>query len=152
MPNPALPFLGVHLTLTTDGGITLGPSAMLALAREDYHKWAWHTRDARDALGFAGTWRLLARFPRAGLRELACAVSRRADLAAAHKYCPELELSDLEQYSSGVRAQAVNRAGEMIHDFLIQRTTGTIHVCNAPSPAATSALPIAEAIVAQFEP
>ena len=150
VPDPALPFLGVHLTLTTDGGITLGPSAMLAFAREQYRAWAWHSPDALQALSFAGTWRLLARFPRAGLTEVLHATSRRAYLRAAQAYCPSLRLDDLAEKSCGIRAQAVSRAGEMIHDFLFHSTARSVHVLNAPSPAATAAFPIAEAIVQQM--
>ena len=151
VPDPALPFLGVHLTLTTDGGITLGPSAMLAFAREDYRAWAWQGRDAWQVLSFAGTWRLLSRFVGAGLREVQYATSRRAYLRAAQRYCPALELADLAEKSCGIRAQAVSRSGEMIHDFLFHTTPRSLHVLNAPSPAATSAFPIAEAIVAQMQ-
>jgi L-2-hydroxyglutarate oxidase len=137
--------------LTTDGGITLGPSAMLAFAREDYRAWAWQGRDAWQVLSFAGTWRLLSRFVRAGLREVQYAASRRAYLRAAQRYCPALELADLAEKSCGIRAQAVSRSGEMIHDFLFHTTPRSLHVLNAPSPAATSAFPIAEAIVAQMQ-
>ncbi|MBK6660924.1 MAG: L-2-hydroxyglutarate oxidase [Proteobacteria bacterium] len=151
VPDPALPFLGVHLTLTTDGGITLGPSAMLAFAREDYRAWAWQGRDAWQALGFPGTWRLLSRFARAGVSEILHAASRHAYLRAARRYCPSLVLSDLAEKSCGIRAQAVSRDGEMIHDFLFQTTARSVHVLNAPSPAATSAFPIAEAIVARLQ-
>lgn len=149
VPDPALPFLGVHLTLTTDGGITIGPTAMLAFAREVYAKWAWRTRDAWALARFPGTWRLLARFPRAGLTELMHAASRRAYLRAARRYCPALELSDLETHACGIRAQAVRRDGSMVHDFLLHETPRSVHVLNAPSPAATSAFPIAEAIAAR---
>lgn len=151
VPDPSLPFLGVHLTLTTDGGITLGPSAMLAFARERYDAWAWHRQDAWQTLRFPGTWRLLARFPRAGVTELLHAASRRAYLRAARRYCPTLVLDDLETRSCGIRAQAVSRDGEMIHDFLFHTTPRSVHVLNAPSPAATSAFPIAEAIVARMQ-
>lgn len=152
VPDPRLPFLGVHLTRTTAGGITLGPSAMLALAREDYRPWAYARRDALDALSFPGTWRLLARFPRAGLRELGCALSRRVYLAAARRYCPALEPADLDQFSCGIRAQAVRRNGELVHDFLLLSTARSLHVGNAPSPAATSAFPIADTIVERIGP
>lgn len=151
VPDPALPFLGVHLTLTTDGGITLGPSAMLAFAREDYRAWAWRGVDAWQALSFPGTWRLLSRFARAGVSEVLHAASRRAYLGAARRYCPALVLSDLAEKSCGIRAQAVSRDGEMIHDFLFETTARSVHVLNAPSPAATSAFPIAEAVIAQLQ-
>ena len=151
VPDPALPFLGVHLTLTTDGGITLGPSAMLAFARERYRAWAWQAGDAWEALRFPGTWRLLSRFPRAGLAEVMHALSRHAYLRAAQRYCPNLRLDDLAAKSCGIRAQAVSREGEMLHDFLFQTTPRSVHVLNAPSPAATSAFPIAQAIVEQLQ-
>ena len=151
VPDPALPFLGVHLTLTTDGGITPGPSAMLAFAREHYRAWAWHSRDAWEALRFPGTWRLLSRFPRAGAAEIMHALSRRAYLHAARRYCPNLQLEDLATKSCRIRAQAVSRTGEMLHDFLFQSTPRSVHVLNAPSPAATSAFPIAQAIVERLQ-
>lgn len=147
VPDPALPFLGIHLTRMIDGGITVGPSAMLALAREDYSKTAVNARDAFDAVRYPGLWRVLARYPRAGLTELGCALSRRLYLRAVQRYCPSLTLADLQPYKSGIRAQAVSADGKLIHDFLLRRTPRTLHVCNAPSPAATAALPIADEIV-----
>jgi L-2-hydroxyglutarate oxidase len=150
VPDPRLPFLGVHLTLTADGGITVGPTAMLALARERYARWAFDPADAFASLGNPGTWRLLARFPRAGLAEVAHAFSRRLYLREAQRYCPALTLADLADHACGIRAQAVTRAGEMVHDFLIEQTARSVHVLNAPSPAATSAFPIAAALVARI--
>ncbi len=150
VPDPRLPFLGVHLTLTTDGFITVGPTAMLAFARESYRKWAVNLRDLTAALSFGGTWRLLARFPRAGLAECLHAIDRRRYLQAAQRYCPALVLEDLSHHECGVRAQAVSRGGDMIYDFLIKHTPRSAHVCNAPSPAATAAFPIADAIVARI--
>lgn len=149
VPDPALPFLGVHLTLTTDGGITIGPTAMLAFAREAYRKWAWQGADALALARFPGTWRLLARYPRAGMSELLHALSRRAYLREARRYCPELTLADLGRHACGIRAQAVRRDGSMVHDFLLHETARSVHVLNAPSPAATSAFPIAEAVAAR---
>ncbi len=150
VPDPRLPFLGVHLTLTVDGSITVGPTAMLAFEREAYRRWALDVRDAREMFGFAGTWRMLARFPRAGLTELVHAASRKRYLNLVRKYCPALRLDDLRDHECGIRAQAVTRAGNMIHDFLLKRTPRSVHVCNAPSPAATSAFPIADTIVASL--
>ena len=147
VPDPSLPFLGVHLTVTTDGAITIGPTAMLAFARERYRKWAIEWRDCAELARFPGAWRLLGRYPRAGGIELLHAVSRQLYLQAARRYCPELELSDLARHECGIRAQAVARDGSMIHDFLIVETARSVHVCNAPSPAATAALPIAEMVV-----
>ena len=123
---------------------------MLAFEREAYRRWALDVRDAREMFGFAGTWRMLARFPRAGLTELVHAASRKRYLNLVRKYCPALRLDDLRDHECGIRAQAVTRAGNMIHDFLLKRTPRSVHVCNAPSPAATSAFPIADTIVASL--
>jgi L-2-hydroxyglutarate oxidase len=151
VPDPSLPFLGVHLTPTIDGGMTVGPSAMLALHREAYKKYAVSVSDLRDMAGYRGLWRLLMRYPQAGAREFVYAVSRRAYLGAVQKYCPALELSDLGDHQCGVRAQAVSPEGYLIHDFLIQRTARMTHVCNAPSPAATASLPIADFVIDGLE-
>lgn len=151
VPDRRLPFLGVHMTLTTDGYITVGPTAMLALARERYSKWAVNFRDMTDALAFGGTWRLLSQFPRAGVHELLNALFRKSYLKVARRYCPALEIEDLNDHECGVRAQAVTNQGAMVHDFLLERTARSVHVCNAPSPAATSAFPIADSIVESIE-
>ncbi len=150
VPDPRLPFLGVHLTPTVDGALTVGPTAMLAGARERYRKWAFEARDFRETLRWPGTWRVLARYPRAGAGECLHALSRRAYLQAARRYCPALELADLAQHRCGIRAQAVTRSGELVSDFLFARGTRSVHVLNAPSPAATSAFPIAAEIVAEL--
>lgn len=150
VPDPALPFLGIHLTRMIDGSVTLGPSAMLALAREDYRKAGCNWRDLREMAGYAGLWRLLARYPAAGLRELGCALSPQRYLDAARRYCPALRLEDLTPWPSGIRAQAVSPQGQLIHDFLLRQTARSLHVCNAPSPAATAALPIASEIVGRL--
>lgn len=150
VPDPALPFLGIHLTRMIDGSVTLGPSAMLALARETYSKTGFNWRDSRDMAGFPGLWRLLARYPAAGMRELGCALMPGRYLAAARRYCPALTREDLTPWPSGIRAQAVSRKGELIHDFLLRQTARSLHVCNAPSPAATAALPIAGEIVGRL--
>ena len=147
VPDPSLPFLGVHLTPTIDGGMTVGPSAMLAFDREAYKKIAVSFSDVGAMLCFPGLWRLLLRYPQAGISEFIHAVSRRAYLGAIRKYCPKLEMSDLVEHQCGVRAQAVTPNGELIHDFLIKRTSRTTHICNAPSPAATAALPIADFVI-----
>lgn len=150
VPDPSLPFLGVHLTRTIDGGITAGPNAVLALRREGYRKSDVSGRDLLDMATFPGFWRLLARYPRAAARELHHSVSRRAYLQALRRYCPELTLDDLQPHPPGVRAQAVQRDGTLVHDFLFVATARTLHVGNAPSPAATSAMPIAGHVVARL--
>jgi len=147
VPDPALPFLGVHLTPTMSGSMTVGPSAMLALHREGYSKTAVSWRDVASITGFPGAWRLFARYFKAGSIECLHALSKHAYLRAVQKYCPELGLDDLRGYACGVRAQAVSRNGHLINDFLIERTPRSVHVCNAPSPAATAAIPIADHII-----
>lgn len=149
VPDPALPFLGVHLTPMIGGYVTVGPNAVLSLAREGYSKAAFNGRDLADMLGFAGFWRTMAANLRPGLHEARMSLFRRSYLQACRRYCPALELEDLTPHRPGIRAQAVMRDGTLAHDFLIRRTARTIHVCNAPSPAATSAMPIAGHLVEQ---
>ncbi len=147
VPDPALPFLGVHLTPMIDGTITVGPNAVLALARENYARFSIDPRDALDALGFPGLWRMLAKHPGATLHELKGSIFKRAYLRAVRKYCPAVRLEDLAVYRSANRAQAVRRDGTLVDDFLIERIgNGITAILNAPSPAATSAMPIAARI------
>lgn len=147
IPDPELPFLGVHVTKTIDGRVTVGPNAVLGLAREDYRRFSFSARDARDVLAFRGFWAAIRPHLRSGLAELANSVFRSRYLQLCRKYCPMLELDDLEPHPTGIRAQAVWADGRMEHDFLILCSSRTVHVCNAPSPAATSALPISRRIV-----
>ena len=149
VPDPELPFLGIHLTRMVDGGISVGPSAMLALARERYERFGFSFEDTLDIARFPGSWALLARYRRAGWRELMCALNTRRYLREARRYCPGLELADLQPMPPGIRAQAVSRDGQLIHDFLLKQTARSLHVCNAPSPAATAAFPIAAELVAR---
>ena len=151
VPDPELPFLGIHLTRTIDGGITVGPNAVLALAREGYGKFSFDPRDVASCASFPGFWRVLAGNYRSALTEIANSVWRTGYLRACQKYCPGLTAADLAGYESGIRAQAVTRAGSLVHDFLFARTGRVLHVCNAPSPAATSALPIGEMIAAKLD-
>ncbi len=150
VPDPSLPFLGIHLTRTIDGGITVGPSAMLALARERYTSGAVAARDLFDAFRYPGTWRVLARYPGAGLKELGYALSPARKHPPVQGKCPALTHAELRPSQNGLRAQAVTPDGKLIHDFLLRRTPRTLHVCNAPSPAATAALPIADEVVARL--
>lgn len=146
VPDPALPFLGIHLTRMIGGYVTVGPNAVLSLAREGYSRLAASPRDMAAMARFPGLWRMLAANLRPGLTELRNSVFRRSYLRACQRYCPSLDLSDLLPHPPGIRAQAVMRDGTLVHDFLIRRSARTIHICNAPSPAATSALPIARHI------
>ncbi len=151
VPDPALPFLGVHLTPMIDGSITVGPSALQGWKREGYGRINISARDTWDMLTFPGFWRITAQHFGTGLRELRNAVFRSAYLREVQKYCPSLTLDDLEPYPVGVRAMAVGRNGQMIDDFLFLESERSLHVCNAPSPAATSAIPIGEHICERLE-
>ena len=130
VPNPELPFLGVHLTRRIDGEVLVGPSALLV-----------------GGLGWPGTWRVARKWWRVGIAELRAAASARAFAAEARRYVPELSRRDLLPGPSGVRAQAVARDGALVDDFVFSRTEHTLHVRNAPSPGATSSLAIAEHVV-----
>ena len=146
VPDPTLPFLGVHLTRMIDGSITVGPNAVLALARERYARSGFDLRDAAAALGYPGLWRLLAAHWRSGLAEVASSLWKSRYLEQCRKYCPELTLEDLEPHPAGIRAQAVLPDGTLVHDFLFAESDRMLHVLNAPSPAATAALPIGRMI------
>ncbi|MGK8511164.1 L-2-hydroxyglutarate oxidase [Nocardia asiatica] len=150
IPDPELPFLGVHLSPVIDGTLTVGPNAVLGLAREGYRKGSFDVRDAREVLGYPGFHRVAKANVRTGLRELRNSLFKRGYLAQCRRYCPELTLADLLPREAGIRAQAVLRDGTLAHDFMIERTERSIHLLNAPSPAATSAMPIAEHIVDQL--
>ena len=127
IPDPAMPFLGVHLTRMIDGSVTVGPNAVLALKREGYRKRDISLADTLEILTSPGIRRVL------------------------QKYCPSLTLSDLRPWPAGVRAQAVSPQGKLIDDFLFVTTARSIHTCNAPSPAATSAIPIGAHIVSKVQ-
>ena len=139
VPDPRMPFLGVHLSRHIDGNVSLGPSALLAPTR------------LRRSLAWPGTWRMARRWWRTGARELAHALSRRRFAREAVAYVPELEPDDFEPWYSGVRAQAVARDGRLVDDFILSETERTLHVRNAPSPAATSALALARLIADRVE-
>lgn len=146
VPDPALPFLGVHLSPTIGGDLTVGPSAVLALGRERYSTFGFSARDVAEMLRFRGLRKVATANLATGAREMRNAVWKRGYLRECQKYCPSLELSDLQGKHSGVRAQAVMNDGTFVHDFLLRTTSRMVHVVNAPSPAATSALPIGEMI------
>ncbi|GAA4361435.1 L-2-hydroxyglutarate oxidase [Paeniglutamicibacter cryotolerans] len=150
VPDPNLPFLGVHLSPTIGGSITVGPNAVVGLAREGYAKYSVSGRDAADMFGFPGFWKVMAANLSSGFGELRDSVFKHGYLAACRKYCPSLEARDLAPYPAGIRAQAVMADGSLVHDFLIRSTARQLHVANAPSPAATSAVPIARMIVAML--
>lgn len=146
VPDPELPFLGVHLSPTIDGRITVGPNAVLGLAREGYPKGSVRLRDVTAFATFPGFWRFARANIRTGVAEMRDSAFRSGYLRAVRKYCPELTLDDLRPYPAGIRAQAVTRDGTSVEDFMFRETKRQLHVCNAPSPAATSAIPIGELI------
>jgi L-2-hydroxyglutarate oxidase LhgO len=144
VPDPAYPFLGVHFTRRIDGGVDIGPNAILALAREGYRRRDVSLRDTATVLAWPGFRRLARRHWRTGLWELEGSLSRRAFVARARSFIPELSAADVEAAPAGVRAQAVDRDGSLVDDFRIGGGPGVVTVRNAPSPGATSALAIAE--------
>jgi L-2-hydroxyglutarate oxidase len=144
LPDPAVPFLGVHLHRTLAGEVWAGPNAVLAGRREGYRRRDVSLRDAGEVLLFPGFWRLARRLGGRGLAELVRATSRRRFLAEARRLVPALSLADLVPAPAGVRAQAVDRHGGLVDDFLILAGERSLHVLNAPSPGATSCLPIGE--------
>lgn len=150
IPDPDLPFLGVHLSPTIDGGLTVGPNAVLGLAREKYAKGSVDLRDVAEYARFPGLWKVARANLRTGIHELKNSFVKRGYLQECRKYCPDLSLDDLLPHEAGIRAQAVRRDGTLVHDFLLQTTPRSIHVLNAPSPAATSALPIGETLARQL--
>jgi len=146
VPNPDLPFLGAHLTPTIDGRVLIGPSALLAPARDAYRLTTVRPRDLAQTLAWPGTWRMAARNWRAGLLEMRHASSKRAFAAEAARLVPALRGVAVEPGPAGVRAQAIDRDGTLVDDFVVHRTERAVHVRNAPSPAATSSLAIARLI------
>jgi L-2-hydroxyglutarate oxidase len=146
VPDPALPFLGVHLTRMIDGAVTVGPNAVQGWKREGYGRLNFSLRDTSEMLAFPGFWRVTADNLGVGLTELWNSLWKPGYLRQVQKYCPSIGLSDLRPYPAGIRAQAVRRDGTLVHDFLFAETARSLHVCNAPSPAATSAIPIGELI------
>ena len=150
-PDPRFPFLGVHLTRMIGGAVECGPNAVLAFAREGYTKWQLDLRDLADALSYPGTLRLFARHARMGLGEMWRSFSKAAFVRALQRLVPDLRAEHLEPAPAGVRAQALERSGSLVHDFVLRDGPRRIDVLNAPSPAATSSLAIGDTIVDRWE-
>ena len=146
VPNPAFPFLGVHLTRMIGGGVECGPNAVLAFAREGYGRASFDLRDAFDALSWPGLHRLAIRHWREGWAEIRRSWSRRRFADSLRRLVPEIQERDLLPAAAGNRAQAVHRDGSLVDDFVIERRGSVVHVVNAPSPAATASLAIGERI------
>lgn len=152
VPDPRYPFLGVHFTRRVTGGVDIGPNAVLALAREGYRRSDLRGRDVAELLRWPGFWRMARRHWLTGARELATSLSKQAFIAAARSYVPELSPRDVSPAPAGVRAQAVGADGTLVDDFAVHRIGSIVAVRNAPSPAATSSLAIAEHLVAHVLP
>jgi L-2-hydroxyglutarate oxidase len=151
VPDPDLPFLGVHLTKRIDGEVLLGPTALLVGARDAYKLTTVRARDLRETLAWPGTRKVVRRFWRTGITELHMAASRRALVAACARYVPAVTAGDVRPGPAGVRAQAVGRDGALVDDFVVAQAGGAVHVRNAPSPAATSSLALAREIASRVE-
>lgn len=147
IPDPDLPFLGVHLTRMIDGTVTVGPNAVLAFKREGYRKTDISLRDSFEMLTYPGMIKVLIKNFKASMVELKNSLCKKGYLKLVQKYCPSLVINDLHPYPAGIRAQAVSKEGEVVDDFLFMNTKRALAVCNAPSPAATSAIPIGNHIV-----
>ena len=147
VPDPAYPFLGVHFTPRIDGSVDIGPNAVLATAREGYRRGDVDLGDLWRTLRWPGARRLFRQHWRAGLREMHGSLSKRAYVKTARAYLPDLRNGDVVRAPAGVRAQAVDRDGSLVDDFRISRLGAVTAVRNAPSPAATSSLAIAEHVV-----
>lgn len=151
VPNPEFPFLGVHFTRMTDGTIECGPNAVFTFKREGYGKTDFNFRDTLEALLFLGTWKLFFKQWRFGLDEYKRAFSKRLFLKQLQRMCPSLTLDDITPGRSGVRAMALGDSGDVIDDFKIEYKDRSIHVLNAPSPAATACLAIGDEVMAMAE-
>ena len=146
VPDPEFPFLGVHFTRMIDGSVHAGPNAVLALRREGYRKRDISLRDAADTLGYGGFWKLARKHAGSGAKEIARSFSKHLFLRSLQRLIPDVTRADLVPAHAGVRAQALSADGSLVDDFLFVDSPAALHVCNAPSPAATSSLPIGRAI------
>jgi L-2-hydroxyglutarate oxidase len=142
VPDPQFPFLGVHFTRLIGGGVEAGPNAVLAGAREGYHKTDINLLDLCDALSFSGLWRFMSKHKRMSWEEIKRSFSRKLFCRALQRLVPEIRVEDLEHGGAGVRAQAMSPEGELLQDFCLVRRPRALHVLNAPSPGATASLAI----------
>ncbi|NVK56035.1 MAG: L-2-hydroxyglutarate oxidase [Alteromonadaceae bacterium] len=150
IPDPAMPFLGVHLTRMIGGYTTVGPNAVLTTGREAYG--SLFSRDAEwlKVFGHPDVWKLLWRYRKSAVQELRSSLSKAHYARLVSRYCPGITAADFLPYRAGIRAQAVDRSGRLIHDFKFIESAHSLHVGNAPSPAATSALPIADEVISRM--
>lgn len=147
VPDPAFPFLGVHFTRMIRGGVEAGPNAVLALAREAYRRTDYSLRDMVETFTYRGFWRFLIRYPAMCWQEVKSSVSKEFFCRMLQRLVPEIQIGDLLEGGSGVRAQALSPSGELLQDFCMVRQPRALHVLNAPSPAATACLAIADEVI-----
>lgn len=145
-PDPALPFLGVHFTRMIAGGVECGPNAVFSFKREGYRKTDFNWSDTWSSLSYPGLWKLFFRYWRYGMGEYVRAFSRKLFLKQLQRLVPSLQDEDIKPCKAGVRAQALDRSGRLIDDFKIERHRNSLHVLNAPSPAATASLAIGDRV------
>jgi L-2-hydroxyglutarate oxidase len=150
VPNPAFPFLGVHFTRMIDGSVHCGPNAVLAFKREGYRKTDFNLRDFCETMSYHGFWKLARKNFGEGIKEIYRSVSKSAFVRSLQQLIPEVQAADLVPCEAGVRAQALLNDGSLVDDFLLVPGHNSLHVCNAPSPAATASLEIGKTIVAQI--
>lgn len=149
VPDPAFPFLGVHFTRMIDGSVHAGPNAVLSLKREGYHRTSFNWRDFIETVTYVGFWRLAKKHAKSGFAEMHRSFSKKAFVRSLQKLIPEIGEADLIPAKAGVRAQALRPDGGLVDDFLLVRSERALHVCNAPSPAATASLEIGRMIAEQ---
>ncbi len=150
VPNPAFPFLGVHFTRMIDGSVHAGPNAVLSLKREGYKRTDFDLKDFAEVMTYPGFWKLAAKHADEGIQEIIRSFSKAAFVRSLQRLIPEVQSEDLVPTHAGVRAQALMNDGKLVDDFLIVKGKNSIHVCNAPSPAATSSLEIGKAVTEQI--
>jgi (S)-2-hydroxyglutarate dehydrogenase len=150
VPNPDFPFLGVHFTRTIDGRVHAGPNAVLSLKREGYHKTDFDLGDFLEVMTYPAFWKLASKYADEGIQEIIRSFSKAAFVRSLQRLIPEVEAKDVIPTHAGVRAQALSDSGKLVDDFLIIKNKKTMHVCNAPSPAATASLEIGKAIVEEL--
>ncbi|MDJ0732494.1 MAG: L-2-hydroxyglutarate oxidase [Nostocaceae cyanobacterium] len=150
VPNPEFPFLGVHFTRMIDGSVHAGPNAVLSLKREGYRKTDFNLGDFAEVMTYPGFWKLAAKHADEGIKEIIRSFSKAAFTRSLQKLIPEVQAEDLVPTHAGVRAQALMNDGKLVDDFLIIHGQNSVHVCNAPSPAATSSIEIGKAIVKEI--
>lgn len=150
VPNPSFPFLGVHLTRMIDGSVHAGPNAVLSFKREGYKKSDFSLADTFDSVAYPAFWKLAIKFGNEGMKEIIRSIFKSSFTASIQKLLPDIQEADLIESTNGVRAQALLKNGSLMDDFLIVHGQRSMHICNAPSPAATASLEIGKTIVSQI--